>query len=172
MYKRQYFPAGVYRFVATMDDGMRVWIDGLPIIDAWGASAEHTVSKDVPLAEGWHNIRVDYQERGGMAVARFNWSPVSGGKDVYKRQDSDNVVGVGRHERAAVVTESGGVLDDLLDFEVAQVDDGHAGVGLVVDEQKVTIVVTVGLAQRRVMGVGPGERLTIDGLTTLSLIHI
>ncbi|MBK7218650.1 MAG: hypothetical protein IPH95_16725 [Candidatus Promineofilum sp.] len=74
-----YFPAGVYRFVATMDDGMRVWIDGLPIIDAWGASAEHTVSKDVPLAEGWHNIRVDYQERGGMAVARFNWSPVSGG---------------------------------------------------------------------------------------------
>ena len=74
-----YVPAGVYRFVATMDDGMRVWIDGLPIIDAWGASAEHTVSKDVPLAEGWHNIRVDYQERGGMAVARFNWSPVSGG---------------------------------------------------------------------------------------------
>jgi hypothetical protein len=74
-----YFPAGVYRFVATMDDGMRVWVDGAPIIDAWAASAEHVVSTDVPLAQGWHNIRVDYQERGGMAVARFNWSPAGGG---------------------------------------------------------------------------------------------
>ncbi|MBP8947602.1 MAG: hypothetical protein KBG73_02095 [Candidatus Promineofilum sp.] len=77
--RRAYFPAGVYRFVATMDDGMRVWLDGAPIMDAWGASAEHTVSTDVAVAEGWHNIRVDYQERGGTAVARFNWAPVSGG---------------------------------------------------------------------------------------------
>ena len=77
--RRAYFPAGAYRFVATMDDGMRVWLDGVSIIDAWGASSEHTVSKDVTVAQGWHTLRVDYQERGGMAVARFNWSPVSGG---------------------------------------------------------------------------------------------
>ena len=43
------FPAGVYRFVATMDDGMRVWVDDTLIIDAWGMSAEHTVSRDCLL---------------------------------------------------------------------------------------------------------------------------
>ena len=44
--RRAYFPAGVYRFVATMDDGMRVWLDGAPIMDAWGASAEQQQSTD------------------------------------------------------------------------------------------------------------------------------
>ncbi len=80
----------------------------------------------------------------------------------------DDVVGVGRHERAAVVADGDRVLDDLLHFKVAQVDDRHAGVGLVVDEQEVTVIVTVGLAEGRMMGVGPGERLAVDGLTTLS----
>ncbi len=73
------FPAGVYRFVATMDDGMRVWVDDTLIIDAWGMSAEHTVSRDVFVSQGWHNIRVDYQDLGGTATAVFGWSPVSGG---------------------------------------------------------------------------------------------
>jgi hypothetical protein len=80
--RRAAFPAGVYRFVATMDDGMRVWIDDVLIIDAWGVSAEHTVSKDVPVSDGWHNVRVDYQDLGGAATAVLNWSPVSGG-DTY-----------------------------------------------------------------------------------------
>lgn len=74
-----WFPAGVHRFVATMDDGMRVWVDDVLILDAWGMSAEHVVSKDVPIGEGWHNIRVDYQDLGGTATAILDWSPVSGG---------------------------------------------------------------------------------------------
>ncbi len=74
-----YFPAGVYRFVATMDDGMRIWVDDQLIIDAWGQSVEHTVSKDVPLSAGWHNLRVDYHDVGGVATAVFNWTPISGG---------------------------------------------------------------------------------------------
>ena len=77
--RQAYFPAGVYRFVATMDDGMRVWVDDMLIIDAFGMSVEHTVSKDVPISEGWHNVRVDYQDLGGVATAILNWTPVAGG---------------------------------------------------------------------------------------------
>jgi hypothetical protein len=77
--QRTYFPNGVYRFVATMDDGMRVWVDEQLIIDAWGQSVEHTVSKDAPVSEGWHNVRVDYQDLGGVATAVLNWTPVAGG---------------------------------------------------------------------------------------------
>ncbi len=77
--RRAYFPAGVYRFVATMDDGMRVWVDDVLIIDAFGQSVEHTVSKDAPIDEGWHNVRVDYQDLGGVATAVLNWTPVAGG---------------------------------------------------------------------------------------------
>jgi len=77
--QRAYFPAGVYRFVATMDDGMRVWVDDVLIIDAFGQSVEHTVSKDAPISEGRHNVRVDYQDLGGVATAVLNWTPVAGG---------------------------------------------------------------------------------------------
>ena len=36
------FDAGNYRCQATMDDGMRVWIDGQLVIDSWTPSQEHT----------------------------------------------------------------------------------------------------------------------------------
>ena len=77
--RQAWFPQSVQRFVATMDDGMRVWIDDQLVIDAWGMSAEHVVSKDVPISAGWHNVRVDYQDLGGTATAILDWSPISGG---------------------------------------------------------------------------------------------
>ncbi|HRO25503.1 MAG TPA: PA14 domain-containing protein, partial [Promineifilum sp.] len=40
------FPAGTYRFYATMDDGMRVWIDNTLVIDSWTHSQEHTMTVD------------------------------------------------------------------------------------------------------------------------------
>src|SRR5690606_13174096 len=35
------FPAGTYRFYATMDDGMRIWVDNQLVIDSWTDSQEH-----------------------------------------------------------------------------------------------------------------------------------
>ena len=77
--RSDYFANGVYRFVATMDDGMRVWVDDRLIIDSWGESVEHTVSRDVPLSEGWHNLRVDYHDLGGVATAVLDWTLIAGG---------------------------------------------------------------------------------------------
>ncbi|MEZ4517684.1 MAG: PA14 domain-containing protein [Chloroflexota bacterium] len=72
------FPAGTYRFTATMDDGMRVWIDDELIIDSWNDSQVHTISADRYLTPGEHTIRVEYYEAGGDAEARFFWTPVGG----------------------------------------------------------------------------------------------
>ncbi len=72
--RRVTFSAGTYRFSATMDDGMRVWVDGEVIIDSWYDSQEHTVTADIQLSEGDHDIQVKYYEAGGGAVARLSWS--------------------------------------------------------------------------------------------------
>ncbi len=69
------FPAGNYRFFATMDDGMRIWIDNQLVVDSWTSSQEHTVTFD-RFMNGNHAIRIDYFEEGGMAVARFRWDQI------------------------------------------------------------------------------------------------
>jgi hypothetical protein len=74
-----FFPAGTYRFTATMDDGMRIWVDGNLIMDYWYDSQEHTATADVSLTEGDHDIRVDYYEAGNMAVAKVSWAPIGSG---------------------------------------------------------------------------------------------
>lgn len=72
------FAAGTYRFTATMDDGMRVWIDDTQIINSWTDSQEHSVTADVYLNAGDHHIRVEYYEAGGDAVAKLSWAQIGG----------------------------------------------------------------------------------------------
>ena len=66
-------PAGTYRFSATADDGMRVWVDNVLIIDAWYDSQVRTITADVFLGAGNHTITVQYYEAGGVAVARMGY---------------------------------------------------------------------------------------------------
>ncbi|MEZ4541455.1 MAG: PA14 domain-containing protein [Chloroflexota bacterium] len=72
-------PAGTYRFYATMDDGMRVWIDDQLVIDNWTPSQQHTVTADRYLNGGDHAFRVEYFEAGGVAVAKFSWQAIGAG---------------------------------------------------------------------------------------------
>jgi uncharacterized protein YraI len=65
---------GTYRFRATTDDGMRVWVDDVQIIDSWYTSEEHTIRVDRYLDPGEHTIRVRYFDAGGRAVAKLSWS--------------------------------------------------------------------------------------------------
>lgn len=67
----------IWRFVATTDDGMRVFIHNEPIIDVWYDSQAHTVTVDRYLAAGTYPIRVEYYEAGGGAVAQFSWAPAT-----------------------------------------------------------------------------------------------
>ncbi len=71
------FSGGTYRFTATMDDGMRVYVDNVLLINAWYNSAVHSVSADTYLSAGDHYIKVEYYEAGGKATAKLNWALVS-----------------------------------------------------------------------------------------------
>ncbi len=71
--RRVNFQPGTYRFSATMDDGMRVYLDNKLIIDSWNDSQEHTMTQDIYLTGGDHDLKVDYFDAGGAAVAKFNW---------------------------------------------------------------------------------------------------
>lgn len=72
------FSAGTYRFTATADDGVRVWVDDNKIIDAWNDSQVRTVTGDIYLGGGEHRVRMEFYEAGGMAVAKLSWAQVGG----------------------------------------------------------------------------------------------
>jgi len=69
--------AGTYRFTATSDDGIRVYVDGISIINEWYDHAAKTVSVDRVLSAGHHLVVVEYYENTGDAVARLSWAPVT-----------------------------------------------------------------------------------------------
>jgi hypothetical protein len=71
------FSAGTYRFTATMDDGMRLWVDGGLLIDCWYDSQVHAVSGDVYLASGDHQLKVEYYQNSGGAIAKLTWAAVA-----------------------------------------------------------------------------------------------
>ncbi len=77
------FTPGTYRFTATMDDGMRVWVDGVLIIDSWWDSQVHSLSHDIYLNGGDHEIKVEYYEAGGGAIAKLNWTAVGGSPNTF-----------------------------------------------------------------------------------------
>jgi glucose/arabinose dehydrogenase len=67
--------AGVYRFSGARDDGLRVYIDNVPVIDAWATgNAQYSVDKVV--LGGPHELRVEYFEAGGGARAEFSYERI------------------------------------------------------------------------------------------------
>lgn len=68
-----YFPvSGNYTFTTTVDDGVRLFIDGVRIINAWTDQvASHQTATYV--AQGWHTVRMNHYENAGMAVAVLTW---------------------------------------------------------------------------------------------------
>ena len=69
--------AGTYRFTATSDDGIRVYVDNHLVIDQWNDHPARTFTGDIRLAAGHHLVVVEYYENGGYAVASLSWGPAS-----------------------------------------------------------------------------------------------
>ncbi len=68
--------SGTYRFVTTSDDGVRLWVAGLRLVDHWEG---HDVTEDsgtVALQAGRrYAVRLDYRQDAGNAVIRLRWEP-------------------------------------------------------------------------------------------------
>lgn len=74
--KSEDFVQGTYKFSATGDDGLRLFIDGLLVIDKWIDQASTTYTATVDLNSGSHQIMMEYYEAGGGAQAKLVWEPV------------------------------------------------------------------------------------------------
>ncbi|MDO9354742.1 MAG: PA14 domain-containing protein, partial [Solirubrobacteraceae bacterium] len=72
---------GTYRFQTYSDDGVRVWINGMLVIDNWtDHSAVANTSGTITLAPGQRvSVRMEYYERIRGAVAQLRWLPPGGG---------------------------------------------------------------------------------------------
>lgn len=58
---------GEYLFQTTSDDGSRLTIDGEVVVDNWGLHGRRRREKIIHIAEGWHNVEVDFFENWGGA---------------------------------------------------------------------------------------------------------
>jgi hypothetical protein len=72
------FDAGDYVFQARSDDGVRVYIDGIRVIDAWTDGYKEPSNRFQRLGGGDHQITIEYYERGGTAFNRVWWWRDSG----------------------------------------------------------------------------------------------
>jgi uncharacterized protein YraI len=76
--RRVHFPTtGTYRFSGTMDDGMRVWVDGALVIDAWTTGSERTITGDRYITAGEQDVKVEFFEAVLFATARVSWQLTS-----------------------------------------------------------------------------------------------
>lgn len=71
------FDSAKYKFTATFDDGMNVYIDGEKIISSWRDNViTKTMDKEVDMTAGLHEIKVEYYKLTDFGVAKFNWEKI------------------------------------------------------------------------------------------------
>ena len=76
-----YLEAGRYRFEASSDDGVRVYINDQRIINGWSDHGVRDFSAALDLGTGHHLVKVEYYENTGSASVRFGWERISGGSE-------------------------------------------------------------------------------------------
>ncbi len=68
-----YLEAGTYRFCAMIDDGARIFVDGVRVLDEWHPTNGLSFCGKHAVAAGNHNIEVQYYEEGGNALIYVWW---------------------------------------------------------------------------------------------------
>lgn len=74
------FAAGTYEFTAIVDDGMRVYIDGVILIDRWSdwvSDADMTRKATKVLTAGAHEVKVETYNSGGPGSIDVSWAAVT-----------------------------------------------------------------------------------------------
>jgi glucose/arabinose dehydrogenase len=70
--------SGTYTFYTASDDGVRLWVDGVPLVDNWTLHSLTENSGTIVLTAGQrYAIRMEFFERAGAATARLLWSSAS-----------------------------------------------------------------------------------------------
>lgn len=75
----QSFAGGIYEFVVSSDDGTRLYIDGLLVLDKFVPRILTTDRVQQTLTPGTHSLTVEYVEFTDQAALRVQWFPISTG---------------------------------------------------------------------------------------------
>jgi hypothetical protein len=70
--RTQQIATGTYRVTTSSDDGVRVSIDNVLVIDDWNEHPVNTTSQDVIIMNGNHQITIEYVEYSGLAEIHFS----------------------------------------------------------------------------------------------------
>jgi hypothetical protein len=70
--RTQNISTGTYRVTTSSDDGVRVSIDNVLVIDNWNVQPVTTVSQDVIIMNGNHQITIEYFEETELAELHFS----------------------------------------------------------------------------------------------------
>lgn len=116
----EHFQEGRYEFSATTDDGVRLYVDGVLVIDKWqGQSA--TNKAEVDLTSGNHAIIMEYFDSGGLATAKLIWSKTvvqpAGSRfsaEYFANKTLDGVPALTRNENAIDFNWASGSPDPLI----------------------------------------------------------
>ena len=76
--KQEIFEAGTYAFTVTADDGFRLFVDDVLIMDEWHNQPATTYTVEQVVTAGAHTIRMEYYEDGWNAVAKLSYGPIGG----------------------------------------------------------------------------------------------
>jgi len=72
-----------YTFYTLSDDGVRLWVNGVQLVNNWTGHAPTENSGTIALAAGTrYSIQMDYYEDGGGAAAGLSWSSPSQPKEI------------------------------------------------------------------------------------------
>jgi hypothetical protein len=66
-------PGGTYRLHGLVDDGLRVFVDDVLVLNEWRDGSLREVAADSQLSPGVHQFRIEYYERSGEARTYFWW---------------------------------------------------------------------------------------------------
>ncbi len=73
----QNLAAATYRVAVRADDGVRVFVDGVAVIDQWHTDLGQRYTADVTLGAGLHNFMIEYVEASGLAFLEYGFTPLS-----------------------------------------------------------------------------------------------
>jgi hypothetical protein len=67
------FEEGNYIFNVVVDDGARLWVDGVLLVDSWEPGRVRFLQAGRHMSQGTHGVEVEYFESSGHAQIEVNW---------------------------------------------------------------------------------------------------
>ena len=66
-------PSAYWTFTSQSDDGSRVYVDGIMILDRWSETTGSTWRSDPQPLLGWHEVSYEFVSMGGLSYASLTW---------------------------------------------------------------------------------------------------